>query len=417
MREAYDCIVLGGGPAGTAAAALVAEAGHATLLVEREKTPRFHVGESLMPETYWTFERLGILDELKSSRFTRKLSVQFVNARGKASKPFYFHEHDGRDCSQTWQVRRSEFDRLLWDNAAAKGADCYDQTRVIDVALEGDRATGVTLTTADGETRQVAARVVIDASGQQSLIANRLNLLRPNPRLRKSAIWTYYRGAERAEGIDGGATVILHTEDKENWFWYIPLHDDVTSVGLVGDVDRLFASREPPAQVFQTQLARCQNLEARLADAERVDDFHVAREFSYKAERAAGDGWVLIGDAYGFIDPIYSSGVFFALKTAEMAADCVIDALAADDVSAARLGAWAAEFDRGANLVRKLIAAFYTKEFSFGEFLAQHPEHVGNMTDLLIGRIFYDGAERIFEDMDPYIANLTGTAAPLAADR
>jgi len=406
MRDAYDCIVLGGGPAGSTAAALVAEAGYSTLVLERDKMPRFHVGESLMPETYWIFQRLGVLDQMKESRFTKKLSVQFVNARGKASKPFYFDKHDDRECSQTWQVLRSEFDQILWDNAASKGAECVDETRVIDVALDGDRATGVTINAADGTSQTLAAKVVIDATGQQSLIANRLALLRPDPNLRKSAIWTYYRGAKRAPGVDGGSTVILHTEDKENWFWSIPLHDNITSIGLVGDADRLFASRETPETIFQTQLARCPRLEEQLADAELVDGYRVAREFSYKAERAAGDGWVLIGDAYGFIDPIYSSGVFFALKMAEMAADCVTAGFEAEDTSGERLGAWASEFDRAADLVRKLIAAFYTKQFSFGEFLSQHPQHVGNLTDLLIGRIFHDGAGRIFADMDPYLAEL-----------
>lgn len=406
MKDSYDCIVLGGGPAGSTAAALIADAGHSVLLVEREAMPRFHVGESLMPETYWTFKRLGVLEQMKQSRFTKKLSVQFVNAKGKASRPFYFDKHDPRECSQTWQVLRSDFDQILWDNAAAKGADCIDNTRVSDMQFDGDRATSVTLTDSEGQTHDVAARVIVDATGQQSLIANRLGLIKTDPEFRKSAIWTYYRGAKRSSGVDGGSTVILHTEDKENWFWSIPLHNDITSIGLVGDTDRIFASREKPEAIFQQQLACCPRLTEQLADAEIVDDYRVAREFSYKSERAAGEGWVLIGDAYGFIDPIYSSGVFFALKTAEMAADCITAGLADDDLSAERLGAWAPEFDRAADLVRKLIAAFYTKEFSFGGFLMKHPQHVGNLTDLLIGRIFHDEAGRIFEDMDPFIADL-----------
>jgi len=406
MRDSYQCIVLGGGPAGSTAAALLAEAGHSTLLVERDAMPRFHVGESLMPETYWTFERLGVLEAMKKSRFTKKLSVQFVNARGKASQPFYFDKHDDRECSQTWQVLRSEFDQILWDNAAAKGADCFAETRVNEVHFDGDRATGVTVTTDEGESKKIAAEVVVDATGQQALIGNRLGLMEVDPELRKSAIWTYYRGAVRSDGIDGGSTIILHTEDKENWFWSIPLHDNITSIGLVGDTDRLFATKETPEAIFQTQLARCPRLAERVADAEMIDGYRVAREFSYKSQRPAGDGWVLIGDAYGFIDPIYSSGVFFALKTAEMAADAIIAGLAAGDTSAARLGSWSQEFDDGVLLVRKLINAFYTKPFSFGSFLMKHPEHVGNLTDLLIGRIFYDGAGRIFDDMDPYLAEL-----------
>ena len=128
IKPSYDCVVLGGGPAGSSAAALVAEAGHSTLLVEREKVPRFHVGESLMPECYWTLERLGVLDQMKNSDFVKKYSVQFVTGDGKESQPFFFEKHDPRECSQTWQVERADFDKLLFDNAAAKGADCRDET-------------------------------------------------------------------------------------------------------------------------------------------------------------------------------------------------------------------------------------------------------------------------------------------------
>jgi flavin-dependent dehydrogenase len=150
MKNHYDCIVIGAGPAGSTAAALVAEAGCSTLLVERERVPRFHIGESLMPETYWTLQRLGVLERMKSSPFIKKLSVQFVSASGKESQPFFFRDHDPRECAETWQVERADFDKLLFDNAAEKGADCRDRTRVLSVDFEDRRATGVTLQTDDG---------------------------------------------------------------------------------------------------------------------------------------------------------------------------------------------------------------------------------------------------------------------------
>ena len=304
LQDRYDCVVIGGGPAGSTAAALVAEQGYSTLLLDRDKMPRFHIGESLMPETYWVFQRLGILEEMQESAFVKKYSVQFVSHTGRESQPFYFDDHDPRPCSQTWQVLRSEFDRLLLDNAVRKGAQSAEGWRVVDVLFEGDRAVGIKVQQDGSEPREIAARVIVDASGQNTVIANRLGLLQHNPALRKAAIWGYYEGAYRDEGRNGGATVILHTKGQRAWFWYIPLADDITSIGVVSDKDYLLVGRGTPEEVFEEELVNCPAVLKRLVDARLVSKFRVAREFSYTTTRASGDGWVLVGDAVGFIDPI-----------------------------------------------------------------------------------------------------------------
>ena len=399
----YDCIVIGGGPAGSTTATIVAAAGWSTLLVERESMPRFHVGESLMPETYWTLKRLGVLDRMQRSDFMVKRSVQFVSHKGRESEPFFFRQHDPRECSSTWQVERADFDQMLFENAREKGADCYDATRVVDAIWDGDRAQGVRLLTSDGEQREIAARVVVDATGQSTLLASRLGVRQENPALRKAAIWNYFQGALRADGENEGGTVILHTDDKRAWFWYIPLSCNVVSVGVVADWDYLLQGGKEPADEFARQLSRCPALQRRLAHAQGVDKYRVAKEFSYTTQRHAGDGWVLVGDAFGFIDPIYSSGVFFALKSGELAADAIAAALEANDPSAARLGAWTDEFLAGTRWIRKLVDAFYNNSFSVGRFIKEHPQHLGNLTDLLIGRIFHDRAGEIFGDMDPWL--------------
>jgi flavin-dependent dehydrogenase len=252
--------------------------------------------------------------------------------------------------------------------------------------------------------RVVTARVIVDATGQQALLANRLRLRIDDPRLRKLAIWTYYRGAWRDPGPNGGATVILHTQSKNTWFWSIPLREDITSVGVVGDADYLLKDRPSPSEAFEQQLRQCPALIERLKEASRVDGIRVAKEFSYSTRRQAGHGWVLVGDALGFIDPIYSSGVYFALKSGEMAGDAIVEGLRRGDTSAAQLGKWTGEFQAGTKWIRKLVDAFYTNQFSFGRFIKEHPHHLGNLTDLLIGRIFHDGAGRIFDDMTPVIA-------------
>lgn len=403
MKSGYDVVVMGGGPGGCTAAAVCALGGRSVLLLERERVPRFHVGESLMPETYWPLQRIGALEKMQSSPFVKKVSVQFVNASGKESQPFFFKDHDPRECSTTWQVERAEFDQILFENARDRGADCHDRTRVLEVLFDGSRARGVRLQRPDEAPVEVTCRAVIDATGQQALLASRLGLKVDNPRLRKAAIWGYYKNARRDPGEHGGATIILHTQSRRSWFWYIPLKDEITSIGVVGDNEYLLRGRGRPAEVYEDELVQCPALAERLINAELVSDFHVAKEFSYTTREHAGDGWVLVGDAWGFIDPIYSSGVYFAMRSGELAADAVLEGMAKNNLSAAQLGKWAAEFDHGTNWIRKLVGAFYTEEFSFGSFLKSHPEHNANLTDLLIGRIFHENAGRIFDDMDQHL--------------
>ena len=397
--ETYDVVVIGAGPAGGASATICAQSGLRTLLVEREAMPRFHVGESLMPECYWPLQRLGLTDRVAAAGWQPKKSVQFVTHDGRESDPFFFSEHDDRDCSTTWQVERAEFDQMLFDRAAECGADTRDRTRVTDVHFDGDRATGVTIRTGDEPTRRIGAKVVIDATGQQSLIANRLGLKQINPDLKKAAIWTYYRDAARGDGDNEGATVILHTEDQNAWFWFIPQSRGITSVGCVSDNDYLLKGRGTPAEVFAEELARCPGLGPRLKGAERVGEVRVAKEFSYMTRRHAGEGWVLVGDALGFIDPVYSSGVYFALEMGVRAGDAVVEGFKADDLSPERLSSWCDEFKEGVRWVRGLVNAFYDRDFSLGRFLKDHPEHRGNVTDLLIGRVFHENAGNLFDDL------------------
>ncbi|MEO0531154.1 MAG: NAD(P)/FAD-dependent oxidoreductase [Planctomycetota bacterium] len=403
IKDSYDCIVLGAGPAGCAAAALVAQEGFSTLLVEREALPREHVGESLMPEAYWTFERLGVLEKLEASRFCKKVGVQFVDASGRESKPFFFRSHHDHPSSDSWHVERADFDRMLFDNAAEKGADTIDRTRVLEVLFEGDQATGVRLRDADGVEHTVASRVVIDASGQSSLIANKLGLKEMNPDLRKAGIWRHYRGGYRDESGGGVKTVISHTRDGNAWFWYIPQSNDVVSIGCVGDADYLLKGRGKPADVMDEELAKCPGVSKWLEEAEPMDDLAVAKEFSYTTSQAAGPGWTLVGDAWGFIDPVYSSGVYFALKSADMASTCVVDALRNDDCSAERLGAWSDEFRAGTKWVRKLVHAFYSGAFRVGAFVKEYPHHAGPLTDLLVGKMFSPDMPALFADLDPWL--------------
>jgi len=408
-----EVVVIGGGPAGSAVSTLVAERGHRVRLYERARFPRYHIGESLIPETYWVLRRLGMLDKLRRSRFVKKYSVQFVRASGEMSAPFYFWTNKQHECSQTWQVVRSEFDALMLDNAREHGVEVREEARVLDVLFDGDRATGVRVREQDGVERTVPARVVVDASGQSALLQNRLALRVWDPVLNKLAIWTYWKGAYRDSGPDEGATMVLQTANRAGWFWSIPLHDDVVSVGVVAPPSQLIHGRGGPERAYHEEVERCPAVRRRVASGKRVAGIFTTKDYSYRSRRVAGDGFVLVGDAYQFLDPLYSSGVLLALRSGELAADAIVEGLACDDLSAARLGRWAPAFDRGVDRMRRLVCEYYDG-FSFGAFVKRYPELKGTLTDLLIGDLFDDRVDEVWAPLESLYP--PGRTAPPAWD-
>jgi len=394
-------VVAGGGPAGATAATLLAQQGVDVLLVEKEEMPRFHIGESLMTETWWPLERLGLVDWLRQSSFPRKYSVQFISDTGKPSRPFYFFETNSHESAVTWQVERSIFDAKLVERARECGVEVHTSTSVERVVFDGDRATGVVVRR-DDETLEIPSTVFVDATGLGAVLARQLRLIQKDPKLRKAAIFAHYRGALRDEGIDEGATLIISTTENRGWFWYIPLADDRVSVGVVGSPDDLLKARGSPEEVLAEEVAACATMAERLARAELASPVRVVADFSYRARRCSGDGWVLVGDAFGFIDPVYSTGVFLALKSGQMAADSTAAALRDGETTGGRLGSFAREFAAGMEAMRKLVHAFYTPGFSFANFVRQHPEHRDRLVDLLIGNVFKPGVTDIFEDMKSF---------------
>jgi flavin-dependent dehydrogenase len=396
----YDVIVVGGGPAGSTTAALTAEYGHRTLLLERDREPTFKIGESLMPGTYSTFERLGVLGRLRASDFPRKHSVQFFGGSGKPSAPFYFSENNPHESSVTWQVLRSEFDEMLLDNAQEKGSEVRRGVSVQEVCFEDGKASGVRAKFPDGSIQEISAQVVVDASGMSALLSRKLGTKAIEPNLRKGSIFAHFEGGVRDEGIDEGATLILSTSDRAAWFWYIPLQDNRVSVGVVGDLDYLIQDREgTPQEIFEEELLKCAPMQERLAPATQLFPMKVTRDFSYRSSEIAGDGWVLVGDAFGFLDPIYSSGVFLALKSGEMAADAIHEAFEGGDFSANQLGCWYNEFMPGMEAIRKLVYAFYTSTFSFATFLKSNPDCLQGVIDILSGLVYEKDVTYIFEPM------------------
>jgi flavin-dependent dehydrogenase len=394
-----DVVVIGGGPAGATVATLVSAQGYRVQLFERERFPRFHVGESLVPETYSVLKRLGMLPKLRQSHFVKKYSVQFVSGSGRPSAPFYFWDNRADESSQTWQIVRSEFDQLMLENAREHGAVVHEGVRVVDVVFEGERARGVRVKTEDGSLMEVRSPVTVDAGGQVGLLQNRLRLRVWDPILAKGSVWTYWKGAWRGEGRDEGATGVIQTSDRKGWFWYIPLHDDLVSVGVVAPVEQLFKKAATFAAAYDEAVEGCPAVKERIAAAERATGHFAAKDFSYRARQLAGDGWVLVGDAFAFLDPLYSSGVLLALKSGELAADAIGEGLASGDTSARQLGRWGPGFGEGLDRMRRLVCAYY-EGFNFGKFVKAHPHLQGPITDLLIGDLFTDKVDVVWGPME-----------------
>ncbi len=388
LHGELDALILGGGPAGSTAAAVLAAKGRRVLVLERERFPRYKVGESLLPYCYFPLERIGMIEKLRASSFVKKYSVQFAAMDGRISAPFYFFQHFDHDAAQTWQVVRREFDQMMLDNAIEKGAQVVHGATAKRLIMHGDRCEGLVVDF-EGERQSVRAPVTIDCGGRHGFAATARGWIVPDPQLNKVAIWTYYKGARRDAGHDEGATTVAYLPGK-GWFWYIPLPDDVVSVGVVAERDYLYREGKDLEAIIDRETEANRWIADHLAPGRRCEPVRVTAEYSYRSRYCAGDGLVLAGDAFTFLDPVFSSGILLALLGGERAAHAVDAALSAGDVSAARFAAYGADLCEGIEAMRKLVYAFYEETFSFGSLLKSHPDLRGDLTDCLIGNLAKD---------------------------
>ena len=407
----YDCTVIGGGPAGATAATVLAMHGRRVAVIERDEFPRYHIGESLMPYTWFTFERLGVLDWFNKNGCPQKHSVQFVSTSGKVSQPFYFFETIKHDCATTWQVKRSDFDRMLLDNAKAKGADVFQGVTVREPLLDGTRLIGVSAITPDGNTETFHANAIIDATGRDSFLASRFGWKQRDPELNKIAIFTYYKGAKRDPGLDAGATTVAYIPDK-GWFWYIPLPDDVVSVGVVAEADYLYRNTRDPESIFAREVDNCLWIRDHLSTGTRTEPVRVTGEFSYRSKNIGGEGFCLAGDAFAFLDPVFSTGVFMALKSGEMAADAVHAGLDRGVVDLDSFADYNRDMRWALDQFRELVLSFYNQTFSFRDFIQSHPDLHPQLVDALVGNVFADLGP-LFNALKEF-SNQTSKANPLA---
>jgi flavin-dependent dehydrogenase len=308
-----DVLVVGGGPAGSTIAALLAEAGRDVVVVEKEHHPRFHIGESLLPANAVLFDKLGVRERVEAIGM-QKYGVEFVSPDHEHRQFIEFVDAWDKSMPYAWQVRRSELDELLFRDAAKKGARTFEGQRVREVAFDADGALAQ-VELEDGVRRQWRAKFIVDASGRDTLLANQLRCKEKNKRHNSSALYGHFTGAERLPGKLEGNISILWFE--HGWFWFIPLADGTTSVGAVCWPHYLKSRKKPLAEFFADTIAMCPALAARLASAQLVDGrVYATGNYSYASAKSSGERFLMIGDAYAFVDPVFSSGVYLAMQSA-----------------------------------------------------------------------------------------------------
>ncbi len=331
-----DAIVIGGGPGGASTAACLAMAGQRVVLFEKERFPRFHIGESLLPAAWPLWDRLGVTKDIEQAGFLVKQGVNFGMFNSPkdlilltAEFPEYFQR------PYTYHVDRARFDRILLDNARRHGADVCEEWTVADVLFEGDRAVGVRAGSNGAPAEEWRAPVVVDATGRDCLIARKLGLRKPDPALNKLSHFTHFTGGFRRPNPDGSTMTDIHSVDG-GWIWFIPLAGDVVSVGVVLDA-KAYGHLKGPQQRFDHAIGLSPRMKQWLEGAEQKMEMHTISNISYLNDRFVGDGWILVGDASMFVDPIFSAGVTLAIRGGIFAADAILDAHRAGDFSRARL--------------------------------------------------------------------------------
>ena len=350
-----DVIVIGGGPAGSTAATLLAQQGFSVTLLERERFPRFQIGESLLPYNNDLFARLGLTDQLLAGDFLPKYGAHFCTGDGSVEYTFRFDRNLVAPYQRSFQVKRAVFDHVLLRNAASNGVEVREATPVAAVDLS-DPSRAV-VTTKAGETLE--ARFVVDASGHGSVVGTRIGDKADVASLKKIAFFAHYKGVPRPNGRDAGNTTIVVLRNA--WFWLIPVDAETRSVGLVVDRDQYVRSGLQPQQMLDQTIAETPWVAARMQNAERLTQIYARKDFSFRMRNLVGPNFALAGDAAGFLDPIFSTGVFMAMKSADLVAAAA--AVKLRDGSMKPLKRYERDMTAALGQYYRFISHFYRREF------------------------------------------------------
>lgn len=368
--ENFDVIVIGGGPGGSTTGTYLALDGKKTLILERERFPRFHIGESLLPYGNDILKETGAWEKVEKHGFMPKLGAEFCTGNNTRFHRFWFERGLGPDYAQTFQVERSRFDHVLLQHAAESGCDVREGCLVTEARLDD---TSVTLLYQDGITRhEVRARWLVDATGRDTFIGRQMNLPRePTQLAKRIATYAHFKNVFRNEGRAAGHITVARVPD--GWFWFIPLDGEKTSVGYVQSVNALKRTGLKPEESFERIIRDFPELRARLDGAERVGAFHVTSDYSYRFGQFAMPRCLMVGDAAGFVDPIFSSGVLMALKSGRMAAQLISNAeVAGRALTDGERKRYTKEVRRMMDVYIGMITAFYD-DTSFEVFMSPAP--------------------------------------------
>ena len=411
FAQKFDTIIVGAGPCGSTTGALLAEKNHNVIIIEKEQFPRYHVGESLMPFCYFPLERLGLVNDLMESENPRKYCVQFVKENGEGSQPFYFFQHFDHPSSTTWQIERSEFDNMILNRAIDNGAKVLQQTKATELIKENDKVIGIEVDSKEFGKQKIFGNCVVDASGRNCFASFKNDWMERDPKLKKIALWTYFENAKRDPGLDEGATTVAYLPNK-GWFWYIPLKNNKVSVGIVAENKYLFnGSTRDHAEIFNREINNNAWIADHLKNATQVGEYRVTGEYSYRNRHSAENGLVLGGDAFGFLDPVFSSGVFLALKSGNILADEIDAILNSDnDFSASSFQGYSDKMNNSIEIMRKIVYAFYDEDFSFADVVKQNEKLRGLLTDCLIGNV----DDKDFTELFDCMKNLADLPEPIS---